>query len=85
MPRIYPDHIFRNESSDLTSTSSSKFDSFGNALISSVNMDEINGQDWKKLPYVAQKTCGVQIVVTSTNANIFSTTTYNAVISKQQL
>jgi hypothetical protein len=84
MPRIYPDHIFRNESSDLTSTSSSEFDSFGNTLISTVNMDEIKGQDWKKLPYVAQKICGVRIVVTSTNANIFSTTMYNAVISKQQ-
>jgi hypothetical protein len=85
MPGIYPDLVFRNESSDLTSTSSSEFDSFGNALFSSVNMDKINGQDWKKLPYVAQKICGVRIVVTSTNANIFSTTTYNAVISKQQL
>ncbi len=42
MPRIYPDLQFRNQSSYTTSTSSSEFDSFGDRLISSVNMEEID-------------------------------------------
>jgi hypothetical protein len=84
MPRIYPDLQFRNQSSYTTSTSSSEFDSFGNRLVSPINMEEIEDQDWKHFPFFVQKICGVRIVITSTNANISSTTTYNAVISKHQ-
>jgi hypothetical protein len=83
MPRIYTDLQFRNQSSYTTSTSSD-FNSFGDQLVSSVNMEEIENQDWKNYPFFIQKICGVQIFITSTNANISSTTTYNAVISKHQ-
>ena len=84
MPRIYTDLQFRNQSSYTTSTSSSEFDSFGDRLVSSINMEEIQDQEWKHFPFFVQKICGVRIVITSTNANISSTTTYNAVISKHQ-
>jgi len=52
--------------------------------MSSVNMRELVNQDWKTYPFVVQKICGIQIVITSTNANISATTTYNAVISRRQ-
>jgi len=84
MPRIYPDLQFRNQSSYTTSTSSD-FDSFGDQLVSSVNMEEIESQDWKNYPFFFQKICGIWIVITSTNTNISLTTTYNAVISKHQI
>ena len=84
MPRIYTDLQFRNQSSYTTSTSSSEFDSFGDRLVSSINMEEIEDQEWKHFPFFVQKICGVRIVITSTNANISSTTTYDAVISKHQ-
>jgi hypothetical protein len=77
MPHIYLDLQFRQQASYATSTSSN-FDSIGDELMSSVN------QDWKTYPFVVQKICGIQIVITSTNANISATTTYNAVISRHQ-
>ncbi len=83
MPRIYPDLQFRHQTSYATSTSSN-FDSIGDELMSSVNMRELVNQDWKTYPFVVQKICGIQIVITSTNANISATTTYNAVISRHQ-
>ena len=52
--------------------------------MSSVNMRELVNQDWKTYPFVVQKICGIRIVITSTNANISATTTYNAVISRHQ-
>jgi hypothetical protein len=84
MLRIYTNLQFRNQSSYTTSTSSSEFNSFGDRLVSSVNMEEIKHQDWKHFPFFVQKICGVRIVITSTNASISSTTTYDAVISKHQ-
>jgi hypothetical protein len=47
-------------------------------------MEEIENQDRKTYPFFIQKICGIWIVITATNANISSTTTYNAVISKHQ-
>ena len=64
MPRIYTDLQFRNQSSYTTSTSSSEFDSFGDRLVSSINMEEIEeyakylGMDMKEdrdLFYIAKE------------------------------
>ena len=83
MPCIYPDLQFRQQTSYATSTSSD-FDSIGDELISSVNMEELENQDWKTYPFIIQKICGIRIIITSTNTNISITTTYNAVISRHQ-
>jgi hypothetical protein len=83
MPRIYPDLQFRQQTSYATSINSN-LDSIGDELMSSVNMEELENQDWKTYPFVVQKICGIQIVITSTNANISAATTYNAVISRHQ-
>jgi hypothetical protein len=47
-------------------------------------MEEIESQDWKAYPFFVQKICGIRVIITSTNANNSSTTTYNPVISKHQ-
>jgi len=83
MPRIYPDLQFRQETSYATSTNSD-LDSIGDELMSLVNMEELENQERKTYPFVVQEICGIRIVITSTNANISATTTYNAVISRQQ-
>jgi len=75
MPRIYPDLQFRQQTSYATSTSSD-FDSIGDELISSVNMEELENQDWKTYPFIIQKICGIRIIITSTNTKDSFTVPY---------